>query len=116
MLDPAGRSMAMSTEPSRAPEVVVFTDSRPSTNSTLVRSATRTWDRFAGSTGRTDTTVSVRSPAVTRTRAPATCTVTAMGVGVAKVCMSGPLVERRAGPQVPDGGDREAPADGGHHV
>jgi hypothetical protein len=76
-------------------------DRRPSTKSTLVFSATRTSDRLARSTGSTSTTASVRSLAVTRTRAPATCTVAAMGPEVVKVSMMIPLSGNRSAGERP---------------
>src|SRR5215468_9091231 len=83
----------MVTEPLLSPGVVVLTDSWPSATSTLVLLATLTSDRLALLMGSTSTTVSVRSLAVTRTWAPATSTVAAMGPGVAKVGMKvSPLV------------------------
>src|SRR5215470_18292796 len=65
----------------------------PPAKSTLVLLATLTCDRLASLMGLTSTTVSVRSLAVTRTWAPATSTVAAMGPGVANVGMkTSPLV------------------------
>src|SRR6516225_5842842 len=127
----------MSTEPFLSPGVVVLTDSRPSAKSTLVLSATLTSDRLASLMGSTSTTVSVRSLAVTRTRAPATSTVAAMGPGVANVGMttpclcfvrdlllggstspswSGALLEGGKRARVPDDGDPGAPGAGGDRV
>ena len=78
----------MATEPLFSPEVVVLTDSWLPAKSTFVLLATLTSDLFAALMGSIRTTVSVRSLAVTRTRAPATTTVATMGPGVANVGMT----------------------------
>ena len=82
----------MPTEPLLSPETVVLTDSWPPAKSTFVRAATLTSSSRSGSRGSTRTAVSVRSVAVTRTRAPATTTVAAMGSGVSKVGMTALLL------------------------
>src|SRR6266705_2656792 len=94
----------------------------------MVLLATLTSDWLAWSMGSTSTTVSVRSLAVTRTWAPATTTVAAMGPGVSNVGMtafllveldlltSRALFECGERPQVPDQGDPGAPGEGGGRV
>ncbi len=68
-----------------------FTVRSPAAKSTTVSWAARTSLFFAGSEGRTSTTVSVRSEAMISTWPSHTSTVTAIGCGVSNVGMALPL-------------------------
>jgi hypothetical protein len=88
--DPAGSAIVMATDPLFSPGLVVSIVRWPAEKPTLVFSATFTSDLLALLTGSTCTTVSGRSLAVTRTRAPAVVKVAVIGSGVSNAGMAIP--------------------------